>query len=237
MSRGGDMPVLRKGTRKRKGHIGEQANQVTTSPSELVPQFMKADVGLGLENISPEDVVWIGDDGELDPEQILEKHGYDPYTPLELLLLSIIDAHPPGKDDIRSRQTRLDEALKALTSKPGRRGPGVVDDYDKLLRIAWRYHEQRFRDGTDPSLAPIIRECLEATGDDSRRPEDGENSNVKRLKAKFYKNKDLLLTRVTSEMDFDRMDKIRVLTKIADQLQSLGIEVSRSSLKARLRER
>jgi hypothetical protein len=53
MSRSRDVPVYRKGTRKRKGPIGGQTNQLTTSPSVvMIPQFMKADEGLGLDEVS-----------------------------------------------------------------------------------------------------------------------------------------------------------------------------------------
>ena len=198
-----------------------------------------ADERRGTENMGPGDVVWVGDDGQLDPEEILKKHGYDPYTPLELLLLSIIDAHPDSSTLPRSRSERLDEAISTLLGRPGRRGRDETDDNDILRRIAWRYHEQKFNERSDPKLAPIIRECLmdtnKARKKDYSRSIDAENSTVRRLADKFRREKDVLLTRVTSEMDPDRMYAIHAVNETADRLEELGIKLDRNAIRARLR--
>src|SRR5258708_5190759 len=76
-----------------------------------VPDFVHKYPTKGSEDWRPEDVAWIGEDGNLDSETLLNDHGFDPRLPLEYILLAIIDAHPRPEED---RQTRLEKALAAL---------------------------------------------------------------------------------------------------------------------------
>jgi hypothetical protein len=59
---------------------------------DQIPEFMKADVGIGLEKIGAEDVVWLTPDGDGELEFRLPKQGYEQYSPVDLILLAIIRA-------------------------------------------------------------------------------------------------------------------------------------------------
>ena len=209
----------------------------SSTPSDALREFMLAHAGEGSENIGPYDVTWTG--GGQDADSLIEKHGYDPQGPLELLLLAIISGHPDSRGNSLSRQRRLEIALSALTGRPRSRGADASDDYDTLLRIAGKYHEAEFASLSEPapstiSLAKIVRECLP---DVFERLVDGENSEVRRLKNKFKEAKDVLLSRVTSESDFERLDAIRSIRQIAEQLRALGVSADPTAIRPRLRRR
>jgi hypothetical protein len=214
-----------------RGFYDDQTPEVFMShEQQLYPQDRA-----GKENITAEDVYWAGEDGQVDSEAILRKHGYDPAGPLELLLMSIIAKHP---DHHRTPQERLSMGLDALIGQR-RTGRRPNDDYDLLLEVAWQYFTRSFGGEERIDLAPIIRDCLAshsgATSTSHRRSIDGENSEVKRLKRKFEKQKDLLLVRVTAEMDPDRMDMVRAVRRIASALQRLGVDLDPTVIRVRLR--
>jgi hypothetical protein len=60
----------------------------------VIPPYLEACGCNGLENLGPEDLPWMGDDGNLDADELLDEHGYDPMSPLEYILRAIIAAHP-----------------------------------------------------------------------------------------------------------------------------------------------
>jgi hypothetical protein len=207
---------------------------MSTKQSKPTPPFMQDDIGMGHEKIKADDVYWTGDDENIDAYELIRQSGYDPDGPLELLLLSVIAGHP----DERSTAKRLIKALEALTATHPKGRP-QDDDYDVLLQIAWKYHELKFAGHQRIKIAKLVRECLAAriskNSDPLARSEDGENSKVKRLKRKFQNGKDLLLARVTSEFDPDRMDLIRAVNKIAIGLEKLGVKLDRNAIRPRLR--
>ena len=190
---------------------------------------MQGHVGKGLENLKAEDVYWAGDDGSIDAGKLTKQSGYDPYSPLELLLLAILAGHP----DKRSTAKRLVKAVEALTSTQpmGRRQD---DDYEVLLQLAWKYHELKHAGHQRIPIGKLIRDCLGAENS-TARSEDGENSKVRRIKRKFDSGKDLLLARVTSEFNPDRMEVIRAVDKIATELGKLDVKLDRSAIRPRLR--
>jgi hypothetical protein len=196
-----------------------------------VPAFMADHEGRGLERFGPEDVYPL----ELDPdllEEQLNKYGFDPFSPLEMLLEAIIAAHPMGGKDT---QSRLTDALLALlgSSKQGRRS---VDDYDLLLDVAWKYHQSRLHNN-NAELSAIIRECYAHHNPlmPLSKGSDAEKSMIKRIMNKLHVNKALLLARVTSEMDCARMDNIIKLRRVAEFLQQLGVELDQDMIRPRLR--
>jgi hypothetical protein len=67
---------------------------MSAKQSKPTPPFMQDDIGMGHEKIKADDVYWTGDGGNIDAGKLIRRSGYDPYEPLELLLLSVIAGHP-----------------------------------------------------------------------------------------------------------------------------------------------
>ena len=178
-------------------------------------------------NITVEDLVWIGPNGEVDPDVILKKHGYDAVDPLTSVLKAIIKGNPiEGKDDTE----RLEIALEALIGTRRKRGMDELNsDYELLVEIAHRFfrafHQNNHR---EPDLAPIIREVIAPISGRDRRKLADEVSVLRHLRGKFNMNKDLLLARVSSEQDWNRHDFGRTVDTILQNLEALGTSIDRS---------
>ena len=126
--------------------------------TDELPEWAKGHEGEGMENISTRSLGWMGDDCQLDVDDLLSEKGFEPESPLELILLGIIVAHPV--DNGLDRQERLETALNALTGKERKRGMDDVDDYDLLMDVAGRYFEEYLENNDHPPkgrLTAIIR--------------------------------------------------------------------------------
>jgi hypothetical protein len=222
---------------------------------EEMPEFMKADVGRGTEEFKPEDLPWMGDEGDLDSDQLVSHLGHDPLSPLEYVLLAIIDAHAqkpapqpkskdapkrsPGKGREMTRGARLEMAIAALTGSILRkRGMDEKDDYELLLQIAWEYHCRFWAaNRTPPEIDPIIRARVERLPPQDPRRLAITSSVVSRLRRKFLKNKDLLLARAAEQRNLRRMDRLRELETILLRMKSIGIPIDLSVLRPPIVER
>jgi len=217
--------------RKRKPfefHLGKSERSL-----DEAPDFMKDDAGLGLENISADDIAWLtpGNDGELDVHLS---------EPLDLVLLGIIRANPKAeKHSERSDRQRLKQARAALLGK-SRRDPGLAKSDDKILLKVARRVLERIAAGSGASieLAPLIREyaLTEYTPESLERSEDGANSIVRRLIDHFDKCRDEYLTRVTTRDDFGRARDLRLVNEIFDRLERLRVNVVRDGMPSMSRE-
>jgi hypothetical protein len=224
-------------------HLGKSERSL-----DEAPDFMKDDAGLGLENISADDIVWLtpGNDGELDVHLS---------EPLDLVLFGIIRANPKAeKHSERSDRQRLKQARAALLGKsrrdPGlantsllgksRRDPGLTKSDDKiLLKVARRVLERIVAgSGASIELAPLIREhaLTDYTPESLERSEDGANSIVRRLIDHFDKCRDEYLTRVTTRDDFGRARDLRLVNEIFERLERLRVEVARDGMPRTSRE-
>lgn len=211
------------------------------SAAQHLPDFMRADLGRGKENITAADVEWVGEDGKLDEDALLAKHGYEPETALDMILRAVIAAHPKRNSSLAAR---LEFAKSALFGNAPR-GRRTSDDYEILLDIAWEYFNEQFKfDEPKPfkevELAPLIRKALEkryaAPHRTGARAESGENSDVHRLARKFSKDRNVLLIRVASEMNADRVDFTKKVRKVARRLQQLNVELDIDLIRPRLRQ-
>lgn len=198
---------------------------------EDIPEFWQQYGNLGKENIGPEDCtpLYISD---ADLEEIIAKNGFDPFDALDMLLMSIITAH--SNDRVSER---LAEAKAALKNEKRPTGRPSVDDYDILLDAAWEYHSRQV-EHQSINKSEIIRECYrrhhpEAPSLD--RSPDSEHSEIKRIRKKFDRELQVLLARVTSEMNEERMDTICAVKRIARTLRELGVKVNLESIRPRLR--
>lgn len=178
-----------------------------------------------LGNITVEDLVWIGPDGEVDPDAILKQHGYDLNDPFTSVLSAIIRGNPvDGRDAVE----RLETALSALIGTRRKRGMDELDRDDELLiEIARKFFQAFHRDShREPDLAPIIREVIVTLPEGDTRTLATENSIIRRLKRKFIAKRDVLLVQVTSEQNFQRMDVRRSIATILRELKALGVSAA-----------
>jgi len=127
--------------------------------------------------------------------------------------------------------------MNALTGKHRKRGMKKLDDYDLLLEIAWNYHVHQVEgNGQPPAIAPIIGRIVEALPLQDPRIAAGTDSIIRRLTRKFKADKDLLVTRAVLQMNFDRMDRLHIITDVALQIKTLGIPLDLTAIRPRLRK-
>ena len=197
-------------------------------PAEEVPSWVPAkteSLGFG-----PEDRIWTGDDGNLDPEALLREHGWHPETPLEAILRAMVDANSPPDDATKS--ARIEKALAALTGTKVRRGADQIEDYDLLTQIAHRYWEIWCSTGEAPDIAPLARAALAALpADDSRLRGGSEDSRTRRLVRKFDANRDLLLARLTLADAWNSRETATALRRVIEAIRSLGIQIADANLR------
>lgn len=199
-----------------------------------LPKYLEKYEGSALteDNFGPEDVTWRGDNWDIDSDELIKEHGYDPVPPLHWILLAIIDAHPsPKHPDDRNR--RLHEALRALTQTRG--GRPLTDDHDLLLEIGWRYHVAKYETGQTPELRPIVRDIVETLPPDHPRIRHIEKSSlIKKLEDKFKANKDVIIARATYDKDRNRMDIAQAVSQVIERLNDLGIPADKSAVQPRV---
>jgi len=193
------------------------------------------------QEFDPNDLAWIGVDGEGDFDRLLAERGYEPEPPLQLIVRAIIAGNGPAEVWPRRRE---EKALAALTgsSRPGRR---AADDYDLLLEIArhwrlefWRSHGRQHSPGEtswEPPLDPIIRAVIPKGYDKSRNV---EAANIRKVLARKFRNdRDLLLARVSSDDNYDRLNMLQRIQDLIRELGRLGISASDKVLPVRLEGR
>ena len=93
-------------TKRRSSHDPSRA-------ADVMPDFMRGHAGKGWEHLDPDDFLWMGDDGRVDPERLLGERGYDSRTPLDYLLLALINPHPP-----REKTWSVQDRPKARSTPP-----------------------------------------------------------------------------------------------------------------------
>lgn len=178
-------------------------------PNFEVPAFMMGDNDLGKECITPEDTV-VGAD--------IAAVGYDPKTPLELLLTAIVAGYLSSTpNDVHFSVSNIMNMLRGAA-----RGRPPKEDDALLSEIAWRVHVASFKRAAIP-VRKHVRDALLANGyqeDELKRSVDGENADVRRLVSRFEREKEEWLARVTSQNDFHRMDTFRFLGKIFDAFET-----------------
>lgn len=206
--------------------------RTSATPEEIPPYLSetkaKAKVELGLK---PEDRVWTGDDGELDPGALLREHGWHPEAPLTAILLAIIDAHPLPEGPTRAE--RLEVATEALTGVRRKRGRDKSDDYDLLCVVARRYWAEWCKGERNPAVDTIARSAFNALPADDQRRQHATTleAHVKRIATEFRLHRDLLLARVTLEDDWNSRDTARAVTQAVEALRALGIPAAEPHLR------
>ena len=159
--------------------------KVLTDSSDHLPGYLLAKLKMKMaSNIAPEDLVWIGEDGKLDPDKLLQERGYESESALRLILGAIIDAHMLV--DGPSRSSRIDSAEEALLGEAQKRGKDPYDDEDMLGELGRRYFRRWQEDSEhEIEVGPITRELLAEARAANRDKEYSDEATVRRLQRKF----------------------------------------------------
>ncbi|WP_282182503.1 hypothetical protein [Aliiroseovarius marinus] len=184
------------------------------------------------DNFGPDDQVWTGEDGSLDPDDVIEKEGREKSTALEMIVVALILGHTPSATE-QEIQDRLKQAIKAIkgVSKSGRREQD--DDY-ALLEISWRVHEAKFHaEGQTVQLRPIVKAVVDEYFEQipARRNIEPQ-SYIEKLEDKFNVRKDWYLARATTDNDWGRFDSVKPIKAVLSALEALGIQVDASTVNA-----
>lgn len=208
-----------------------------TEKEKELPEYLKGQSYDNDDNFGPEDVVWTGSDGELDPDGLVLEKGWEHRNPLYQVIRALIAGHQPNL---------LAQELESLTRRvcaqiTGDAKSGISDDDDSplLLEIGYRYHAALYEQDKRPSgsvpLKPIVREVVVEHGRTHRGAKmSAEDSLVETLVRKFKKDPDLWLSRATTDDPYyspGRMDDIRSLKKALQLLGKAGVKADLQKIK------
>ena len=197
--------------------------------------------------VGPDDLSWVGAEGEEDFTAALASAGYEPEAPIRLVIRAIVAAHAksetPEADRARVARDREEAALAALVGGPGP-GRRQSDRYELLLQIARKFLEVFWAEDAprglvvkgkawQPALDPIIKAVVP---DDhpliAENNLDGGDNLRKVLRRNFTDQKDLLLARASSDNNMDRLDQRIKLKAALKALEDLGIASDLAALPA-----
>ena len=156
----------------------------------------------------------------VDAEDVLASHGYEFESPLEQLLLRLIDAYHPADEE---REKRLRQSLAAITGKRQQKAPNYRER-EFLIVVAREYHQEYYEARHEPELRRIIRKVL-GRPKWHRLKAGTVNSNVSDLARKFLADFDVLLVRATAGPDWDPLERPANLRRIAEELAKLGVPI------------
>lgn len=193
---------------------------------EKIPDYLKdatfdADNGQG--NFDHTDILWRGEDGNLDPEQLISGYGWGGKSALFHLINALIAGH---QSDLPPDQREAMAATVERSIVGAKRGPPDKDDSSLLLEIAVRYHQAWFESGgKKPALMTICKEVV--TEYRMKLGREGSDDHLpKALAKKFKQNPDLWLSRATMADDYyapGRRSTILMITQALTLLKKLGI--------------
>jgi hypothetical protein len=221
---------LRAGRRPRK-HTA-RADDLVLGPT---PDFMwdEMEVKASKSNITADDCAWLGDDNNIDPDELLKERGYEMEGALRLILGAIIDAYPDSVG--RTRAQRIDEAEDVLLGKAKKRGNDPHDDEDLLRELGRRYFRRWLEDPAHKiGVAPIAREILVEAKAAGRIPNVIVQEAFRRLQRKFASDRDRILARATVEVKWDLPEFHDRILSILKELQALGVDCDTRSIVQRI---
>ena len=183
------------------------------------------------DGFGSEDVAWSGLKGELDPDEIIAKHGQDPFNQLQLLLMVLVRGHNPDASS-QENLSKTQKAITAITGEKPRRGKVEVDYHTLLQEVASRYfdalHANHLNEADIPVL-PIVRDVLGANAAEIAAEHGVDPQNLERILVnKFNAVKDLYLARAASDHDYDRVRSFTDLNAAIKSLAAAGIRIDQS---------
>jgi hypothetical protein len=196
----------------------------TANEPDPVPDFMvrDAEADTSWSKITADDCAWLGEDGKLDPDELLKKRGYEPEGALRLILGAIIDAHVVVAGPTRSK--RIDSAEATLLGAAQKRGNDPHDDEDLLRELGRRYFRKWLEDRDHIiEVAPLAREILAEAKASGIIPRDIVEGDYRRLQRKFVEDADRILARATAELRWNLPEFHNRILSILVDLRALGI--------------
>ena len=208
------------------------------SDDEDIPDFMKelskGDFNQPDNGFGPEDIVWAGQKGDLDPDELIAEHGQDPYNQLQLLLMALVRGHTPDASSKEVR-SRTQKAFTAITGDKSPKGAIERDYHVVLLDIAWRYFEALYANHGDEAaiqIQPLVRKALGGNANKIAAENGVDPNNLEKILVnKFMAAKDLYLSRATLDDGWDRVRSFSELKNAADWLAKAGIPIDQTGLK------
>ena len=169
-----------------------------------VPEFAKlsdesAKVRLG----SSDDMVYLGDNGELSDEQVSGLLGelLSPEELLRRILRPIVEQHS-SPDDEETPQARLDKAVAAILGNVLKTGPKANAKADRqAAEVAKEYWLSYTGERKPRSLQAIIVNVLKRSGTDWPDDPERQHDAIGKVRRVFSRNKDQLLTAVSRKSD------------------------------------
>lgn len=201
---------------------------------EKIPSWLEAyGEPMTKNNVVVEDLVWIGDDGSLDPHKLLETAGYESKGPLWILLDAIVSANcGDGRREQRERVAIAEAALLGRTRKAGNQ---EIQDEARLIEIGKRYFKLWVQNREIVvELGPLAEEVLK----DPRFAPGREGtlrSVVRRLQRKFKSDRDRILARATADLRYETPQFYTRILNIISELKALGLEVDEDIVRERMR--
>lgn len=210
-----------------------------------IPEYLKALKEESLteshDNFGPEDVVWVGSDGDIDPDELVAIEGREFHTALFQVLRALVAGHQP--DLSPEELARVTKVIQNKIVGKAKDGNSEYDDGPLLMEIAHRYHNELYQAGKWPSgtvpLKPIVRCVVQEFGQAHRGQKwPNEESLISKLSRNFKKDRDLWLSRVTTDDPYfapERFEEVKTIRKALSLLARVGVLVDIEKIRATTR--
>ena len=205
-------PKIEKGLSKKQAALMEREAKQLGSQANI-----------GYSN-KPEDMIYIGEDGQLDPDEWVSLH-LGASHPADRVLRSVVQQSLPDVDDDELNQ-RVRDALKALFNIELAKGrpKQIASQEVVLIAMAEAYWAARCKDSRATiSVSKIVGQVFSdprILGNEKRDPDD--KSFRDQWVGRFNSQKERLLKQHTAS--FEEAQKVRVLTenRILNDMKFLG---------------
>lgn len=189
--------------------------------AELPPHLRgKGKTATLLQNATVEDFAWLGQDGELDVDGLMDEL-CSPQALLRAVVVSVIKAYPNTPENL---DERLKSAMASLTGRSRARGRSETDRYDDDVRAMAEAYFLGFvgLDTQAPSLNALAHSTLSFGPAYNDRDDEQKGDRRKALRERFAKQRDRLLVRMTAD-ESELRETLAKVNRAVDALRELGI--------------
>ena len=166
---------------------------LTEADAKLIDEELRDYAGCG-GSTDPDDHIWLGEIGELDPSQFDQflRDDRDPEGALREILGEIINSRPNDERG-RTAEGRLDEAFSSLMGKRQKPGVRPTDDKPIIDKAARLYFERHVANLNDNSWRKCIFDAHDKLGIELPEDPDERETIYERIYDKIAPSKDALL--------------------------------------------